>query len=30
MEGFDDVKIPVFNTDNMKSITHKVRILLGI
>lgn len=30
MEGCDDIKVPVFHNDNMKTITHKVRILIGL
>ena len=30
VEGSGDVKIPVFNSDNMKSITLKVRQMAGL
>lgn len=30
MEGSEDIKVPVFSTDNMKTITHKVKVLMGL
>lgn len=30
MEGCDDIKVPVFQGDNMKTITKKVKILIGL
>lgn len=30
MEGYEEVKVPIFKTDTMRSITHKVRILMNI
>lgn len=30
MEGKDDIKVPVFHGDNMKTITHKVKLLMGL
>jgi hypothetical protein len=30
MEGSEDIKVPVFATDNMKTITHKVKVLMGL
>ena len=30
MEGSEDVKVPVFNSDTLKTITHKVRVLMGL
>jgi hypothetical protein len=30
MAGYDDVKVPVFHRDNMKTITHKVKIMVGL
>jgi len=30
MSGYDEVKVPVFQTDTMKTITHKVKVLMGL
>ena len=30
MEGADDIRVPVFHNDNMKTITYKVKVLMGI
>lgn len=30
MEGSEDIKVPVFQSDTMKTITHKVKVLMGL
>lgn len=30
MEGKDDIKVPVFHGDSMRTITHKVKLLMGL
>lgn len=30
MEGYQEVKVPVFKSDNIRTITHKVRALMNI
>jgi hypothetical protein len=30
MVGYDDVKVPVYHRDNMRTITHRVKIMLGL